>query len=88
MYLGLRIFDVTRFYQFDKRRAFMRFAEETISARRAADDGTGTEIKGMVQKLKGIISITRHFVDAKTFDFYSYSRVAFVHINTLIPYLP
>ena len=50
---GLIVENITSFYKFEKKEPFVQFAEETISARRAADDGTGSEVKGMVQKLKG-----------------------------------
>ena len=50
---GLIIDKVTSFFQFVKKQPFVQFAEDTISARRAADDGTGSEVKGTVQKLKG-----------------------------------
>ena len=41
------------FYRFEQKQPFVQFANKTITARRAADDGSGSEVKGTVQKLKG-----------------------------------
>ena len=50
---GVVVDKITTFYKFERKYPFIRFADETINARRAADNGTGSEVKGTIQKLKG-----------------------------------
>ena len=50
---GLVVDKITTFYKFERKYPFVQFADDTINARRAADDGTGTAVKGTIQKLKG-----------------------------------
>lgn len=51
--IGLVVEDITLFIRFERKQPFKKFGEDVITARRAADDGSGSEVRGIVEKIAG-----------------------------------